>query len=518
MTYELSPFQSIHLTEDLLEHLIDEHETVRLPRMHRLWSYYRNNLAEPDSSGGSSGSPAQAVGLPRRLWDDHQPTQDDRIEREVVIENDIAWRINTLVDFMFPDAPKLISRAGEARVRDEVETLINTIIAANGGVGLWQTAALLSAVYGSVDFLINCDGLATMRPGSRGDSATQIPGAPGGAPSKPTIGELATRVASHLSIETVEAPRAIPLLNRSDYRRLDAIILHYRQPVNDVKRPSMFRRLRGSVLGRGALPTQRSYITVTEIHSAQHMQRYEDGLLVMESAKRIGRLGMVHIQNLSQPYVFEGLSDVEPLIPLQDELNTRLSDRANRVTMQSFRMWLGKGIDGFTDYPIGPGQMWMTDNPDASIEAFGGDADSPSERAHIEELREALDKASGVTPAAAGHIRARVGNLTSENALRISLMGTIAKTKRKRISFGGGIKELCEHLLHALDAAGIYRTRPCDREMEIVWEDPLPPDESRRISDALAMAQLGVPVEVLQAELGYPKRDGGEQREVKADA
>ena len=42
---------------------------------------------------------------------------------------------------------------------------------------------------------------------------------------------------------------------------------------------------------------------------------------------------------------FEGLSDVEPLISLQDELNTRLCDRANRVTMQSFRMWLGKGID-----------------------------------------------------------------------------------------------------------------------------------------------------------------------------
>jgi len=36
----------------------------------------------------------------------------------------------------------------------------------------------------------------------------------------------------------------------------------------------------------------------------------------------------------------------------------------------------------------------MTDNPDASIESFGGDADSPSERQHIEELREALDRAS----------------------------------------------------------------------------------------------------------------------------
>jgi len=36
-----------------------------------------------------------------------------------------------------------------------------------------------------------------------------------------------------------------------------------------------------------------------------------------------------------------------------------------------------------------------------------------------------------------------------------------------------------------------------------VWQDPLPPDETRRINDALAKAQLGVPLRVLRAELGY---------------
>ena len=194
---------------------------------------------------------------------------------------------------------------------------------------------------------------------------------------------------------------------------------------------------------------------------------------------------------------------MEPLIPLQDELNTRISDRANRVTMQSFQMWLGKGIDGFNEHPVGPGQMWVTDNLDASIESFGGDADSPSERAHLEELREAIDKASGVTPAAAGHIKARVGNLTSENALRISLMGTIAKIKRKRITYGAGIEALCGLVLHALDVYGLYRTKLSDREVRVVWSDPLPVDETRRISDAIAKAQLGVPLSALRAELGY---------------
>jgi hypothetical protein len=315
-------------------------------------------------------------------------------------------------------------------------------------------------------------------------------------------------IRSSLSIETVEAPRAIPLLSRNDYRLIDAYVLHWRQPTHEVVREGWLSRLTRTI----AQPThaggwgsrgERALITATMIISADRIQRYEDGSLVSETINRLGRIPVVHIQNLPQPLRYEGLSDVEPLIPLQDELNIRLSDRANRVTMQSFRMWLAKGLDGFIDRPVGPGQMWMTDNPDASIESFGGDADSPSERQHLEDLREAMDRASGVTPAAAGHIKARVGNLTSENALRISLMGTIAKIKRKRITYGAGIRKLCELVLHALDVRGLYRTEPDERGVNITWTDPIPADETRRIQDALDKAQLGVPLDVLRAELGY---------------
>src|SRR5712672_3595672 len=73
-------------------------------------------------------------------------------------------------------------------------------------------------------------------------------------------------------------------------------------------------------------------------------------------------------------------------------LNMRLSDRASRITMQSFKMYLGKGIDDFTQLPVGPGRMWTSDNPDADVITFGGDSDNPAESLHIADLREALDK------------------------------------------------------------------------------------------------------------------------------
>jgi hypothetical protein len=421
--------------------------------------------------------------------------------------------MHTLVDFMFPEAPGTVSAASGAKGR-EIEAILQHVFTANGGTALWQDAALLGSVYGHVDFLLTCDRLASLsstRSPSRGTGPGDAPSKPftnGAASNSQRVDDLINAIGSRITIETVEAPRAIPLLSRSDYRTLDAYIIHFEQIINDVEQDGWLTRLLRNIQAtRNRLASsqaRRASVTVTEIISAAHRQRYEDGVLVAEHINRLGRVPVVHIQNLSQPLTYTGLSDVEPLIPLQDELNTRLSDRANRVTMQSFRMWLAKGIDDFTEQPVGPGQMWQTDNLDAAIEAFGGDADSPSEKQHIEELREALDKASGVTPAAAGHIRARVGNLTSENALRISLMGTIAKTKRKRITYGAGIAQLCELILHALDVYGVYRTQPNERKVDITWADPIAADESRRIADALAKAQLGVPASVLRAELGYP--------------
>ena len=135
-----------------------------------------------------------------------------------------------------------------------------------------------------------------------------------------------------------------------------------------------------------------------EVITPTRWQRYEDEQLVAEGDNALGRVPLVHVQNTAVPFEYAGASDVEPLMPLQDELNTRLSDRAYRITMQSARMYLGKGIDDFTNLPIGPGRMYSTDNLQAEIVEFGGDAACPSEAAHVADLREAIDKTSGVSP------------------------------------------------------------------------------------------------------------------------
>jgi hypothetical protein len=177
--------------------------------------------------------------------------------------------------------------------------------------------------------------------------------------------------------------------------------------------------------------------------------------------------------------------------------------------MQSFKMYLAKGFDGLESAVVAPGTVWSTDNPEASVEAFGGDAGTPGEERHIAEIREALDKVSGVPPVAGGVVQAKIGNLTSANALRITLMGLLSKTARKRVTYGGAIARMSALILAALDACGVLSTDEGERTVKLEWPDPLPEDEQSKVVAAEIKSRLGVPRERLLAELGYAPSDPG---------
>jgi hypothetical protein len=495
-----------NVTDELIDLLIHEHRSVIEPSLARLWDYYRNEL---DFSAGDQHRPyraAQEQGLPWRLTHApglvHRSVDVGPARREVVIENDIAWRIHTLVDFMFSKPVAMQSLAEDPALASAIERVLGACFEANGGICFFQDMALLGSVYGHVDVLLRADRLPPIATEGRGSSGSAMGMSAAGSASEPFDLQRAIDVASRLILETVEAPRAIPVLDPSDYRRLDAYIVHYTQTLNEVEHSSFLARL-VDFTGRPGRASRLATTDITEIWSPQSIRIRSSAGSETHLLNPLGLLPVVHIQNLPQPLFYEGLSEVEPLIPLQDELNTRLSDRANRVTLQSFKMYLGKGIENFTERPIGPGQMWMTDNPEAAIETFGGDSANPSEEAHINEIREALDKASGVTAVAAGLLRNKVGNLTSENALRIVMMGLLARTEKKRVSYGKGITQIAQLILHTLHVLNILPTTPDQRRIKLHWPSPLPEDQGQRLRDAALKLKIGVPRAQVLAELGY---------------
>lgn len=503
MAFKLDIFGDAGLEAAYVEWLVEEQSAAIGRHFSRLWDYYANPIIE--AAGGSpvdckvneSSRPylqAQEYGLPSRITGlVHSPQMTisgsklvgDIQRKEVVIENDIGWRVNASADFLFGKPIRLISKAPDGPKRNEIEGIIKAVFAANGGLGFFQDMAVLGSVYGFVDCLL--------RPPSLTPSGTRA--------APPSSLDAALSLAGAIDLELIEAPRALPVLDEDDYRVVRYYVQHFLQKTNRVRRGNTFL---SRILGTKAYPSdERQVVAVTEITSPEHWQRYEDKELVAEGDLPWGFLPVVHIQNIAQPYYYEGISDVEGLIPLQDELNTRLSDRASRITFQSFKMYLGKGIEGFQSKPVSPGRMWCTDNPEASIEEFGGDSAAPSEERHIAEIREAMDKASGVTPAVAGVLKDKLGNLTSAVALRLTFMGMLSKNERKRYSYSEGIRRICRMVLSMLDTAGVYATSEADRDVEVIFPSPLPENLMEKLQEAQIKRELGVPAEQVLKELGY---------------
>ena len=499
--------------------LIAEHKAARRPGLEVLWRYYRNPIELTRKGVHSKSRRGQAVGLPARLTGLGGAQGlggvsglagglgfDDRVaSREIVIENDIAWRIHTMVDFIFGKPIRVRSTARDASKRAQIDRMLDAVWEGSGGVSLLQDMALLGHVYGHVDLVLRVD-----------EGRLEEMGA---AQADPWL------VGRAMTVEVIEPTRGVPIVSKTDCREFDGYVIYAdgdgseqnnSRDAQSCARESLLQRFGfgklGLGLGRMHGPESHEKISgVVEVFGATDRWVYVDGELV--ESQRLGysggRVPIVHIQNLAQPFRYAGLSEVEALVPLQDELNTRLSDRASRVTMQSFKMYLAKGIEGFDAVPVGPGQVWSTDNPDAGISSFGGDASSPSEESHIKEVRDAFDKVSGVPPLATGVVQGRVGNLSSSNALKITLVGLLAKTERKRVSYGRGLSEMSRMMLVAFDAAGVLETDPRDRGIRIEWADPLPVDVADETLAAKRKVELGVPSVRVLDELGYEPTDPG---------
>ncbi len=536
------------LSRTQLDDLLDRHDRFTRPRLAALWDYYRNPARNP-AAAPRDRRLAQERGLPFRLTGVHDPAQhaasrpisaDDRAwsRKEIVIENDIAWRIHAMVDFLFGQPVFVRSTDPDPAVRAAVDAALDAVWSASGGVALLQDLALLGNVFGYADLLVRSAarplgdvgdpsgrerGEETTTPRDAAGATTTRATADGPAharPDQPGVPDPASiRSAAPLAVrvELIEPSRGVALPAPDDFRSIAAYVLRCPRTTaapRSAARPSpsaRFTAWRRTLLG---LPP--AHADTDTAHSAAphddpapdlevigpaHRRRYRAGpdgrYRLIDAAPSLAdprradpQPPVVHIQNLSQPFEYDGLSEVEPLIPLQDELNTRLSDRASRVTMQSFRLYLAKGIDNLHTLPISPGTIWSTDNPDAQITPFGGDNDAPSEEAHIEQIREALDKQSGVPPLASGVVRARVGNLSSESALRLTLTGLLTKTARKRVTYGQGILRASRLILEALDALGILPTTPGQRGLRVDWPDPLPRDTAQILADARARAEL----------------------------
>jgi hypothetical protein len=339
MTDRLEAVTETGVTERLLGALIAEHRRDRLPRLDTLWRYFRNPL-EPVGVGGVYAGHAGAAGAPaggpsgRPAW---RAAQEDGLparitgrradgtvgtRREVVVENDIGWRVQTMIDFLLGGPLRIVSTAADEETRGVVERVLDAVWEASGGLSMLQDAALLGHVHGYVDLLVRLDESALVGGAAR-------------LRAKAGRGDFA-ELAGLVRIEPVEPRRGVPVVSDADYRRLDAFCLWFERELNEVEdepgasgeRPASERAGRvgrlfgrkgegGSGAGLGASgAAKRKRVEVLEVFGPGVRRLYEGGELLERERSVLlpGVVPVVHVQNLSQPFRYEGLSEVEPLM------------------------------------------------------------------------------------------------------------------------------------------------------------------------------------------------------------
>ncbi|KKL84534.1 hypothetical protein LCGC14_1963790, partial [marine sediment metagenome] len=155
MGFDFGKFEEDGLSEAFVEWLVEEEWVAGGAQFGRLWDYYDNPMRQvmQGRNGGDNASEsgrnyvqAQEVGLPARITGvvysrsngaEGGRSVPDIQRKEVVIENDIAWRINAMVDFLFGKGVQLISKSPQVSKRREIEKIMKAVFSANGGNGFF---------------------------------------------------------------------------------------------------------------------------------------------------------------------------------------------------------------------------------------------------------------------------------------------------------------------------------------------------------------------------------------------
>jgi len=112
-------------------------------------------------------------------------------------------------------------------------------------------------------------------------------------------------------------------------------------------------------------------------------------LEMVRGANPYGFIPFVHIPNVRPANEFWGVSDLRDVIPLNRELNERMSDMADVIRFHSDPPVIFKGVMEHSSLPVGPGTVW--DLPEgAEVELLEWRGQTPAVQEHVERVMRAL--------------------------------------------------------------------------------------------------------------------------------
>jgi hypothetical protein len=235
----------------------------------------------------------------------------------------------------------------------------------------------------------------------------------------------------------------------------------------------------GTSTGSKDLAIYSQYISATEIREFVN----EAELPNSPRPNLLGEVPLVHIQNLPHAGFF-GLSDLDDIIPLNEELNETTESIRKIIKYHAEPTTVIFGAKAST-LERGANKVWSNLPVDARIEHLSLDANLIETNQYREEIKLAIHELSCTPESSLGKIQP-ISN-TSNAALETSYMPLIEKTNRKHITYGGGLIRASRLMLRyigthfGIDISGIVGDPRNLNRLEAVFPSPLPSDEEEVI-------------------------------------
>jgi hypothetical protein len=244
----------------------------------------------------------------------------------------------------------------------------------------------------------------------------------------------------------------------------------------------------GRAAERTALADPAAAVTVVETWTERGFRLAVDGRVVRDGPNPYGVIPFVHVPNLPAPNEFWGRSDLVDVIPLNRELNERMSDQADVIRYHADPPVVFRGVEDHDAITVGPGSVW--DLPrDADVKLLEWHGQPVAVQDHINQVLRALYETSETPRTAFGDS----GRVLSGVALETELRPLIQKTLRKRVLWTAALRRRARLVWRVAEAVGLAPPGAfAGLRPRIVWPSMMPQDDTQDVRNNVALVAAGL--------------------------
>jgi hypothetical protein len=215
---------------------------------------------------------------------------------------------------------------------------------------------------------------------------------------------------------------------------------------------------------------------------------------------------VVHGQNLPAPHQVYGMSDVEPLIPIQDAINFVISNTRRIYRLHGHPKTIATGVNTRQPLNWGPDETLVLSNENAKVWNLEMQGDLSAGIELYKRLVEAWHEIARIPVVSVGRLES-IGSLSGV-ALRILYEPLLELVEVKRRTYGDALIELAQRLLSVR-----FGGEPREWPVSIRWPELIPAGIEEKARTALMLMQIGVSQDTLLEMLGFnPEHEARRQR------